>query len=611
MQVIALHPYKKKIRRLLIFTKMARIIRSIDTFIFVYTNHAAILGIYVTVIMLTFPLTQSTNLIYISAIIPSTVFLHILLMVIRDFLNVKKINKPKLFVHAQGDILECKTLLNRKRYIIGSAIIGYPINISLYIHTVNINYNTNYLPSITSLPNKSVTIELELSNHKIHDEAAIYEYKITLVPQKVESKRTNIHLQVHLSKMKPIKIILQIKSIFDEIPLTHISEMKVKGWKYGKKAALCCRTDFCFINPKKGMSKDTLNKAIKIGKKYGIPFTLFISGRLTLDFDEFVNLMHNLKYFSVEEAIKIFNEFIFYLKSLAINQKIEYPNFSGSVSIGSHSYLHQGKFAGVIEKTNWNGNWNLYSAKVDWLINAAERYGLRIENPNHFTFNQLNAGLINNLLLYKTLGVYPRSWSAPRNETTETLATEIEKIGIIYASEADNYKRISKTFFPRRPKAGPCLPYHPKGCTRLIESRCVINPNDLYDIFDLHSLRRTLKYCIKKGYQMTFLIHPHLNVHKTSNGPILTELFFQKICENLDNLWVASHESVLTFWELTRCSTHSVLYMDARNLSVSNLSDKNLDGVCILVKLSTGEEFVKVINLKPRETVYLFKKMSR
>jgi len=594
---------KKLLRRLLVSFRLARLIQVTDTFIFVYTNHAATLLIYIASAI--YLIMNGLLNIHILIIVPLTIFMHLLWKILREYFSVKNITKvPKIYVHAQGDIIRCHASRRKKEYFLGSSIVGHQHIIKIYVHLIN--YCSKSSPIIVPPSNKNIAVSIQRSRHRKLDNASIYEFIIKLSSQIVSDHKLKISLPIYLDGVKVSDVIFQVNSILKDIPNSHVSKMEIKGWKYGKRAAICWRADFCYLNPKKGMSQKNLEKTVLLGQKYGIPMTLFISGRMTLDKEEFIKTAKYFNHYTEGEAMEIFGQFVDYLKKLKICQKIEYPNFADEVSIGSHSYLHQGLFAGALEENYWNGNWELHEANVRWLYSIVERLNLKVDKLNKFTFNQLNAGLINNLLIYKTLGVYPRSWSAPRNETTDSLATEIEKIGILYSSEADNYKRISKTFFPRRPKLGPCFPYHPKNCTLLVESKCVINPSDPSNIHDIYSLYKTLKYCIKRGYQMTVLIHPHMRIHKSNVGPKLVERFFQRICENLDHLWVASHEAILEFWELTRCKVHSVLYLDPKKLSVSNLSNRPIDGVCIYIKFSTGEEFLKTISIKPKDTIFLF-----
>jgi hypothetical protein len=606
-----LSEYKSVLRLFLISIKAVKLIRLIDTFMFVYTIHALII-LANTTIMITANafstnahLSWNFNIALIFSVIIIVTLIHLFMLIIKELKRISNLqNSPIFYVHAQGDILRCKKGINGKKYFLGTGITGIPLNINLFVHCISqhVHGEPHLIPVTTS---SVVEIEIQKELFILGSDTMVNVFHIKIIPKKPHRDVTKIQLRITNVPRRLSKITLKINSIVEYTPDLRVIEIKPKGWKYGKEAAVCWRADFCYLHPKKGMRVETLQQAYRLSRKYGIPMTLFISGRLSLDFEEYMDLIRHYKFYEEEYATAEFIKFNEYIKSLPKCQINEYPNFKGAIAIGSHSYLHQGGFIGATKSNNWNEKWKLVEGEKRWLTSIALKYGLTENEINQLTFHQLNE-LINIRLLYKVLGVTPQSWSAPRNETIHNLALELERIGIIYTSEADNYPRISKTFFPRRPESGPCFPYHPSGCRTLIESRCVINPCDPVSVHDLFSLYKTLKYSIKNGYQACILIHPHLMVHKNRNGPKLVERLFQKICEDLDHLWVATHEAILEYWELTKCEIHSALRYDLENNLVKNVSNKKIENVSLYIRLNTGEELIRTLSIEPQETINIF-----
>ena len=586
-------------RRTLIKTRLDKMVRAVDTFYYVYTKNC-LLALVCLSLAIVVPFLDS-NLVGLLLVLIATPFTTFIFTIIRDYKYVNKaLSNSITLVHLWGDFLRLKKMGRRHFCDLGTGIIGIKNHIHIYVHVLDDEQKEVHL-----VPNKKTRtgVEITIENSRCEKtmNGFLLTYHLSILPIIVSRSKKVIELVLYKDQKRVESLFFKYENIESVqcVSRSPIVEIRVKGWKYGKKAAVCWRSDFCFLWPQKGMDKTALENLSRLIKKWGMPVTLFISSRLVLDKDEVVRTLQHFGLATREQAEKIYDDFITFLQMFDIEQYTEYPNFVGSLSIGNHGgYFHPGRVAGQSIYNKWESGWSSQDGKIEWLL---ERWRMNIKLPIDYTFNQLNS-MLNSELINDILGVKPYSWSAPRDETTSTMATELEKIGVKYASGADNYKRISIRFIPRRPKASVVLPYHPTGCHSLVESRCIMNPHDPDDIFDFASLKKSVKFCIESGAQITFLIHPHLRLRKKRNSIKFVEGLFLFLSENLDSLWVASHENLLNYWENVFCPIHRVIVFDIKQGRVINMSNKPLEHVPILIRFANGWRMVRIITLKPHET---------
>ncbi|MCR8471299.1 MAG: hypothetical protein QW670_06015 [Candidatus Bathyarchaeia archaeon] len=599
-------------RQLLISLRLAKVVRIIDTAVYVYTWESLItffslIGLTVSVaykveflfmtpsiLLLVGAITYWTAQIYSEAKACSTII---------------KRNK-QIFFNIRGGFIEVKRKRMKRIYKLGSLLEKQTRRLRLYIHTIG------FVPQnigIQVIPNKTPPefIEVQISEGKTvetlepEQRRSIKYFDIQFWPKQALNHRFSLELRVSIEGKEFFNAIFLINRVISKNEKIEVIKLCVERWKHGKKAAFVWRGDFDYFWPAKAMDENALMRCLDLSYRYGVPLTLFLSGRLTLDEEQWVRFA--LRYRIAEncsEARSLFTQFIKFLKSLNFRQEIEYPTQQNAISIGNHSYLHHGGPTGASDVNGWNETWKLGEGKKQWLYALCPNFSG--EQFRLFTFHQLNAGLINMFLIKEKLGIDTRCWAAPRNESLPSMAKELEEIGILYASEADNYPRISKVFFPRRPKHNVCYPYHPQGCKKLIESRCVINPLDPSNVHDVICVKKSIKYAIARSKQITLLIHPHLRVHRPNKSLPYVERIFQYLCDNEDQIWLTSHESMLRFWELTRCSKHAVVKFEVGDRAiVYNESDYRLESVPIYIRLSSGDEMLWVIDLEPRQKVNL------
>lgn len=594
--------YRAYLSKLLRKPYVSFFIRTVDTFVHVFTFHAlCTVSCYMLLFSLLFVSYLNWTIIVSLATLPLALLLTTL---VKEWYEIEvKLGETKYIIHLSGEVINVKHARNKHVCNLGTLIIGQLRRVKIYVHVVNAK-NIFPISLICSKDSEYILADVERTEHLNIKDGFIKIFCVTLTGTKSIRSAVGESFVLNGHEKSLHRIVFVAECILPSYPNSSISEFRVFGWKYGKRAAFCWRSDFCYLAPHKGMDTKALQRMVELMMKWRIPFTLFISGRMVLDLQELVSTYLYFGLLSKEETEQMYNEFLGYLKSLNINQYVEYPNPECAIAIGNHSYFHQGKFAGASSSNDWNGDWRLETADKQWFSKIPT--GIPDKIINNYTFNQLNA-LVNNKLLKDVLGVSPKTWSAPRNEATVNMAKELEDIGILYASEADAYRKKSHALFPRRPKENVCFPYHPTGCSVLVESRCVINPYDCSNLIDVISLKKTIKKCIKMGAQVTILIHPHMNIHKKKESIKYVERFLQIICENLDYLWATSHESMLEYWELTRCPLHSALIFDPEHATVTNNSTTHLEDVPIYIEFSGGIRMVKVLSFKPYEVIDILK----
>lgn len=589
----------KNLRTLLIRFKLDRVVRFLDTAVHVYTAHSATLIVSFTVIILNLVLHVHPLIDIITASIISLSSLHLGVVLYSEKMRCANSTK-KFFVNLEGGFVSVKKQPRKLSYDLGVLIEGETIVLRLLVHLLDEPEADNVVLEEKYEPTHHVRITKNFTLNKSSDRL-IKTYFLQIYAVQATNHKNKIDFTVKTGGSQRIDVRLLIEKIVKKDELK-ISKIAVDGWKSGRKAAFVWRGDVDALNPRKSSDEPTLSKCLNLSHRYGVPLTLFISGRLTLDEEQWSRFALHYQLVDHEEKAQTrFNEFLSFLKKLKVNQNAEYPVDENTISVGNHSYLHHGGIHGAADFNGWDESWRLGEGKKEWLASVYPRF-----NSETMSFNQLNT-IINNQLIKQHFGVEPKSWAAPRNETVSTMAKELEEVGILYASEADDYPRISKTFFPRRPKANVCHPYHPKNCERLVESRCVINPLDPTSVHDVVSIIKSIQHAVKTGKQLTLLMHPHLRMYSNRKSIAYVARVLEYLCENADQIWLTTHESMLAYWENVRCPKHAVIKIKQDDgIFIVNESNQHIESVPVSIKLSNGDVLLRVVDLGPRQTVKLF-----
>jgi hypothetical protein len=173
-----LSEYKSVLRLFLISIKAVKLIRLIDTFMFVYTIHALIILANTTIMITAIAfstnvhLSWNFNIALIFSVIIIVTLIHLFMLIIKELTRISNLqNSPIFYVHAQGDILHCKKGINGKKYFLGTGITGIPLNINLFVHCINQHVHGE--PHLIPVTTTSV-VELDNTKRTVHFRVKYY-----------------------------------------------------------------------------------------------------------------------------------------------------------------------------------------------------------------------------------------------------------------------------------------------------------------------------------------------------------------------------------------------------------------------------------------------------
>ena len=442
---------------------------------------------------------------------------------------------------------------------------------------LNVEYPEEYLE--ISIPNK---VKAPLPGNYA-------ELTVNVTPQKNTTTPLKVKISIEYDSYKIDKLI-KIRSIFS-MAEESIKIAEIKGWKYGAYAALAWRGDMDLHDPSTFQDAYGLEKVLELSRRFRVPSTLYISGRLSFNQDELREFGAFLNHNYYPERIPQFVEFL--KSNVYLTPFSEFPYETPSdkryvLEIGNHMYLHYGTYASMCKDNNWTSH-----AMPGQFV-----YSWQTTKPFNSLNQQFDNIRKNQELISSTLGIKPLTWGVPGRTNDKYTAEAVLKAGIKVGSDAygtakDNVLKLD-------------VPEHPPGYEELIEVHKVY-PGDPRTIRHLRMLKYWLNYAIKHRKGFVFMAHHHLRLYEGNICYKLTEEFFRYVLENLDSkIWITTVSELAFYWEDVLCNKHKKIKIAFDNkeneIYITNESVRDYEALPLEIELESGKKFVKLVDVKAEET---------
>lgn len=506
-------------------------------------------------------------------------------------------------------IEDCRRILlkSSKKLLLGDRIASKPFKIVCLIHNIsirsfkNINFDIKYNKSILELSESSVEIPQIESGE-------IRKFEISIRPLTQTKRSTSIHIILSWDGGRSEKTLI-IRSIFNKGE-SHITRIRVNRWKHGLYGGFVWRADidaFCNL-----FNHEIFLPAIELSRRFGVPPSIFISGRLCLDYNEWEKWVeHFPEKFSLRYPTKkLFEEFRDFLKTIKVNDIAEYPlyqNRSFTAQIGCHMYHHYYGYYGfgACEANDW---------KI--LVQPGEGfYPWENEPPESKSrLTEMRDNLLKNRKLLKNvLGVVPKTWAAPGNMPDFDLPRILEDVGILGASEAypREKKLPNRSLIPYHPKSGVISPYHPPS-SNIIETQAHTYRFDPHTVTQVVCIKKSIKLALKTNRQLVLVMHPHLRLYSPFFGENNSVCHFEEILRHLvedkgSAIWITTHYNIVKYWEDVLCEVHRKIRLrlirDGRILEISNNGNQKLESIPVDLELSGRKRTTFLVDIEPKSTV--------
>jgi len=427
--------------------------------------------------------------------------------------------------------------------------------------------------------------------------------RFSFLPIACTPSRSEIEIRC-VSRDTAINWVLGLRSVF-EGSKAKIESARIGRWKYGMWAAVCWRADIDGLDNL--TNETTLTPAFELSSRFKIPISLFVSGRLSLDYEQWASWVKQFpdKFDEGDVSASRFERFALFLRERISGVPLEYPLSDATrvAEVGNHMYLHYRSPYGydACEENQWRTNQDPGLAP-----------GCITPGDQSQVLNNLIRDLQKNQeLIERKLGFRPRTWAAPGNAGHPLMPKALDVVGLVGASEADPTKlpKLPTSVAPYRPDLGAIAPYHPGG-TRVVETQAHTRRFDPFTPIHLRCLKKAICRSIHHSTQVTFLVHPHLRLYQPffgprSSHPYLREFLRFLVAEKGSLCWVTTHSSLVDYWDRVLCPEHSSisLCVEQRIIRVRNTSAVNLAGIPVDVAISGGRQSTFLVDVPARSSV--------
>jgi hypothetical protein len=340
--------------------------------------------------------------------------------------------------------------------------------------------------------------------------------------------------------------------------------------------------------------------SLDLSRQYRIPMTLYISTRLLFCKDEALDYIRR---FHIDFDLRLIAAAAPFLRdNLSFRDEIDYPLDSNAgktpVQLGNHMFLHYSNAAGACSENDWSVSVRPGQFRYRWeKTNPAAKTSLSEQYENCVK---------NEKILARHLDAIPKSWSAPYNNNDEHTALSIERAGVAAASAADQrFCHKKGTTFPRI--RGICTPYHPTGCSTLVETG--FQPGDPVSSLDVLETKLAICLAILKRSQVTHLTHHHLGRHISLQAPKLFEEILDFAVRRASLIWLTTHYSIARYWEDVFCPIHRRIHMHidqgSNTCVVENTGDHPIEGIPIEIEFSENVKTMLILDFQPKTKVQI------
>jgi len=389
---------------------------------------------------------------------------------------------------------------------------------------------------------------------------------------RVESRRLSISGVVAAERARPVSA-------------------RIRRWKGGARAAFAWRGDQDLYDPATFQSEEGLRLSLGLARRFRMPSTLFLSGRLSLVEEEHRRFCEHFGWDRRSGEIPTFIRFL--REEITVQSVLEFPVSTPrelAVEIGNHMYIHLGTHAAADPGNAWKSH--------AWI--GEGRYGWHRGEPGDSFTEQRDNARTNSALIAETLGVQVTSWGVPGRVCDEHTSRAVEAAGLeigtdTNASAFTNVLRLVR-------------PHHPEGCERLVEITKKY-PGDPNDAFKVAMLKYWLHRARREGGTFLFMAHHHLLLHEGWSCYHLTEEFLRHVLGDCDgDFYVGTVTAVGRYWrDVLSPRTRAVgVGVENGEVIVRNNGDHDLTGLPVEIELGSGGVFMELVDVPAGQAVVAF-----
>ncbi|HOI54743.1 MAG TPA: hypothetical protein PLP01_05805 [Phycisphaerae bacterium] len=360
-----------------------------------------------------------------------------------------------------------------------------------------------------------------------------------------------------------------------------VAKAEIRRWKGGARAAFGWRGDHDLYDPATFQSVKGLQVALGLSRRFRIPSSMYLSGRLSLIQDEHRAFC---EHFGWDRRTEEIPDFIRFMKEdVHLASEMDWPFFCERpyfVELGNHMYLHLHTHAAADPGNQWGHRAWIGSGTYPWQGEAKDSFSEQRDNCRK-----------NTEVIEQILGFHVRSWGIPGRCFDENTSAALEAAGIEVASDSDaSAWRNVVSLVP---------PHHPKGCTHMAE----INkkqPGDPSNSYKIAMLKYWAHANRRAGSTMLFMAHHHLLQHEGSSCYHLTEEYFRYVLsECYGDFYVTTVTGMGMYWKRvlspkTRCVN---VESDARSVRVTNSGTVALDALPLEIEMSDGARYMTLVDV--------------
>jgi hypothetical protein len=365
---------------------------------------------------------------------------------------------------------------------------------------------------------------------------------------------------------------------------------EVRRWKYGHRAAFAWRGDQDLYDPPTFQDAQGLREVLGLARRYRMPSTLYLSGRLSLVEDEHRQFCTKLGLDKRTAEIPSFVDFL--RREVTLEPEQEFPHTSGTLyacELGNHYYLHYQSYVVAHEGNGWTWDAGLAAGTYPWMTGS----------KGDTLAEQRDNARANADLFERVLGVRPASWGIPARCNDANTPRALEAAGVEVSS--DSNARRADNVLRMRP------PHIPEGCDRLVELTKVY-PGDPLTYYHHGMLRWWLGHALRTGKAFVFMGHHHLRLYQSAACIRYTEALLRDVISGSnDAFWPATITAIGRYWRDVLSPTCRALEVrvEAGRVWVKNSGSRNLEAIPVDIELAGGGRTCALLTLGPGEQVQL------
>lgn len=361
----------------------------------------------------------------------------------------------------------------------------------------------------------------------------------------------------------------------------------IRRWKHGARAAFCWRGDHDLYDPSTFQSEEGLRVALGLSRRTGIPSSLMLSARLSLDGSEHEEFCRQFGWDRRSKEVESFVDFL--SRDVTFEQEMEWPlppDGRLRAELGNHGYLHLGTHAAAHPGNGWKSHSRLGAGTYPWVKGRPDD-----------SFAEQRDGIVENARVVEAmLGVRMASFTIPGDVLDGQTARAAEAAGIEVGSETDGSK-LAKVF-----RLTP--PHHPDGCDRLVELPRKY-PKDPEEGHQVAMLRFWIGVARRTGRAVVFLSHHHLRLFEGSRTSHLTEAVLRSVAADTDgDVWIGTLTALGRYWRdvLSERTRVVDVRLSGGGVSLLNRGDRAYESLPVEVSFGGGRKCMILATVRPGES---------